>query len=91
MPRSRGSHQPVLTTRSVWRFIAATFVVSWGLGALVVTFMDQVGAWFGPMGYTNPAFIVTVYAPASSASSWSGATTASPASGRSSAASRCGG
>ena len=52
-----------LTTRSVWRFFAATFVLSWGLGALVVTFMDQVEAWFGPMGYTNPAFILMVYAP----------------------------
>ena len=52
-----------MTARSVWRFFAATFVLSWGLGALVVTFMDQVEAWFGPMGYTNPAFIVMVYAP----------------------------
>ena len=52
-----------LTTRSVWRFFAATFVLSWGLGAVVVTFMDQVEAWFGPMGYTNPAFILMVYAP----------------------------
>ena len=52
-----------LTTSSAWRFFAATFVISWGLGALVVTFMDQVEAWFGPMGYTNPAFILMVYAP----------------------------
>ena len=52
-----------LATRSVWRFFAATFVLSWGLGALVVTFMDQVEAWLGPMGYTNPAFILMVYAP----------------------------
>jgi CAAX protease family protein len=52
-----------LTTSSVWRFFAATFLVSWGLGALVVTFMDQVESWFGPMGYTNPAFILMVYSP----------------------------
>ncbi len=61
-PRPRARHGE-LTTRSVWRFFAATFVLSWGLGALVVTFMDQVEAWFGPMGYTNPAFILMVYAP----------------------------
>jgi membrane protease YdiL (CAAX protease family) len=52
-----------LTTRSVWRFFAATFLLSWGLGVLVVSFMDQVEAWFGPMGYTTPAFIVMVYGP----------------------------
>jgi uncharacterized protein len=52
-----------LTTSSVWRFFAATFLISWGLGALVVTFMDQVESWFGPMGYTNPAFILMVYSP----------------------------
>src|SRR4051794_14845199 len=52
-----------LTPRSAWWFFAATFILSWGLGALVVTFMDQVEAWFGPMGYTNPAFILMVYSP----------------------------
>ena len=55
--------QGELTARSAWRFFAATFALSWGLGALVVTFMDQVETWFGPMGYTNPAFIVMVYSP----------------------------
>ena len=52
-----------LTTRSAWRFFAATFAVTWGLGALVVTFMDQVEAVFGPMGYTNPVFVLMVYSP----------------------------
>lgn len=60
-----GSHvrHGELTTGFAWRFFVATFIVSWGLGALVVTFMDQVEAWFGPMGYTNPAFILMVYSP----------------------------
>jgi uncharacterized protein len=66
-PRTHGTAPPVrhgeLTSRSAWRFFAATFVLSWGLGALVITFMDQVEAWFGPMGYTNPAFVLMVYAP----------------------------
>jgi hypothetical protein len=52
-----------LTPRSAWRFFAATFILSWGLGALVITFMDQIEDWFGPMGYTNPAFILMVYSP----------------------------
>ena len=49
-----------LTPRSVWWFFAGTFALSWGVGALVVTFLDQVEALLGPLGYTNPAFIVLV-------------------------------
>ena len=52
-----------LTTSSVWWFFVATFVLSWGVGALVVTFLDQVESVLGPLGYTNPAFILMVYAP----------------------------
>ena len=52
-----------LSVRSVWRFFAATFAVSWGLGILMVTFIDQIEDLFGPMGYTNPVFIVMVYSP----------------------------
>ena len=52
-----------LTTRSAWWFFAATFAVTWGLGVLVVAFMDQVESIFGPMGYTNPVFILMVYSP----------------------------
>jgi hypothetical protein len=47
----------------VWWFFAATFILSWATGALVVTFIDQVEAVFGPLGYTNPAFILMVYTP----------------------------
>lgn len=52
-----------LTTRSAWWFFLATFALSWGLGALVVAFQDQVESVLGPLGYTNPAFILIVYAP----------------------------
>lgn len=58
-----GPRRGDLTPRSVWRFFAATFVLSWGVGVLVVTFLDQVESVLGPLGYTNPAFIVMVYAP----------------------------
>ena len=51
------------TVTSVWWFFAATFILSWATGALVVTFIDQVEAVFGPLGYTNPAFILMVYTP----------------------------
>ena len=44
-------------------FFAVTFALSWGAGILSVIFADQVEALFGPMGYTNPAFILAVYGP----------------------------
>jgi uncharacterized protein len=52
-----------LTVRSAWKFFAATFGISWGLGMLVVLFMDQVESVLGPLGYTNPAFVLMVYSP----------------------------
>lgn len=45
-------------------FFALAFGLSWGLLALFVVFTAQIEALFGPMGYTNPLFIMAVYAPA---------------------------
>jgi membrane protease YdiL (CAAX protease family) len=53
----------VLSIRSVWWFFAATFAVTWGLGILVMAFMDEIEAVLGPMGYTNPVFVLMVYSP----------------------------
>lgn len=44
-------------------FFAIAFGVGWGLIALLILFPDQITATFGPMGYTNPLFIIAVYAP----------------------------
>ncbi len=44
-------------------FIIATFALSWGIGMLLTVFPHQAEALFGPMGYTNPAFILIVYTP----------------------------
>lgn len=52
-----------LTFRSVRTFFLATFGLSWGAGALYMLFQAQVDAVFGPMGYTNPVFILMVYTP----------------------------
>ena len=52
-----------LTTRSVWWFFAATFAVTWGLGVITLAFIDQIESTFGPMGYTNPVFVLMVYSP----------------------------
>jgi membrane protease YdiL (CAAX protease family) len=44
-------------------FLIATFGLSWGVGMLLTLFPDQAETLFGPMGYTNPAFILIVYTP----------------------------
>ena len=52
-----------LSIRSVWCFFAATFAVTWGLGIVVMAFMDEIEAALGPIGYTNPVFVLMVYSP----------------------------
>jgi membrane protease YdiL (CAAX protease family) len=52
-----------LTPRSARAFFLGTFALSWSIGVLLVAFPDQVESLFGPMGYTNPAFILLVYSP----------------------------
>ncbi|WP_374457423.1 CPBP family intramembrane glutamic endopeptidase [Nocardioides sp.] len=52
-----------MSLRTVRAFFLATFAFSWTLGVLMVVFMDQVEAVFGPMGYTNPVFILVVWGP----------------------------
>jgi uncharacterized protein len=52
-----------LTARSVRPFFAITFALSWGIAALLVAIPERIEAIFGEMGYTNPAFVLAVYAP----------------------------
>lgn len=52
-----------MSLRTVRTFFLATFAFSWSLGVLMVVFIDQVEAVFGPMGYTNPVFILVVWGP----------------------------
>jgi uncharacterized protein len=49
---------------SVRTFFVLTFVLGWGAGILMTVFQEQVEAVFGPIGYTNPVFILVVYSPA---------------------------
>ena len=53
-----------MTTRTVIGFFAMAFGLSWGLAAIALAFADQLEPIFGPVGLTNPLFIVAVYAPA---------------------------
>lgn len=52
-----------MTVRTLGPFFAVTFGLCWGLGALLVAF-PQIERVVGPMGYTNPLFILMVWAPA---------------------------
>src|SRR6478752_3584744 len=52
-----------MNLRTLRTFFVATFALSWGVGVLLTVFPDQTEALFGPMGYTNPAFILIVYTP----------------------------
>ena len=45
-------------------FFAITFALGWGILALLIFFPVETEAIFGPMGYTNPLFILAVYSPA---------------------------
>jgi membrane protease YdiL (CAAX protease family) len=58
------SSLPPLTFRTLGVFFGMAFGLSWGLMALAFTFPDQLERVFGPVGYTNPLFLIAVYAPA---------------------------
>jgi uncharacterized protein len=52
-----------MTTRTLVPFLALTFALTWGIAALLVFAPDPMERLFGPMSYTNLAFIVAVYGP----------------------------
>lgn len=51
------------TTRTLIVFFVIAFVQSWGLAALGIFFSEQLEPIFGPIGMTNPLFVLAVYAP----------------------------
>lgn len=63
MATARGRPREPMTARTVRTFFIAAFALSWGAGILFTIFPAPVEALFGPMGYTNPAFILIVYGP----------------------------
>ncbi len=58
------SAQRGMSFRTLVPFFAITFGLGWGVIALLILFPQQTEAIFGPMGYTNPLFILAVYSPA---------------------------
>lgn len=62
-----GSFKPVqrrMSIRSFWPFLGITFALTWGVGALLIPFGDQVESLFGELGPTNPVYMLLVYSPA---------------------------
>ncbi len=60
---------PSVTTRDrvtqpLVAFFILTFVVGWGVLAMLILFLDQIEAAFGEVTSTNPVFILAVYSPA---------------------------
>jgi uncharacterized protein len=53
-----------MSIRTLAPFLAITFGLTWGLGALLIPFGEQVEAVFGELGPTNPVYLVMVYSPA---------------------------
>jgi membrane protease YdiL (CAAX protease family) len=45
-------------------FMAIAFGLTWGIFALLIAFPERMAATFGPVGYTNPIFVLAVYSPA---------------------------
>lgn len=52
-----------ITTRTLGPFLAISFGLTWGLAAAFMLFSEQLVPIFGEIGYTNPLFILAVYAP----------------------------
>jgi len=55
---------PGMRFKTLIPFLAIIFGQTWGLGILLTVFPTRAEALFGPMGYTNPIFILMVYSPA---------------------------
>lgn len=54
---------PVFSTKTVARFLALTFGLTWGLVALFMLFQEQIVAIFGEPSLSNPLVILAVYSP----------------------------
>lgn len=44
-------------------FFVLTFALTWGLGAALVVFPDQITAMFGELSVTNPLYLIMTWSP----------------------------
>jgi len=52
-----------MKTKTLTPFLVLTFILTWGIAALLILFTDQVVAIFGEISPSNPLYILAVYAP----------------------------
>lgn len=52
-----------LGVRTLVPFFLLSFAMTWGIAALLILFPEQLAAIFGELSYTNPLYILAVYAP----------------------------
>ena len=57
------SEKKPMTSQALAPFLAITFILTWGLGAMLMLFYDQIVAIFGEISTTNPLYILAVYSP----------------------------
>ena len=57
------SEKSPMTSQALAPFLAITFILTWGLGAMLMLFYDQIVAIFGEISTTNPLYILAVYSP----------------------------
>jgi membrane protease YdiL (CAAX protease family) len=50
--------------RGLGTFFTLTFALTWGIAAILIAAPDAVERLFGPIGLTNPLYVIAVYAPA---------------------------
>lgn len=51
------------TTKNLILFLTLTFVMTWGIAALIILFPERVTIIFGELSISNPLFILAVYSP----------------------------
>lgn len=52
-----------MRVRTLFSFFGLSFALTWGIAALLILFPEPIAAIFGELGYTNPIYILAVYAP----------------------------
>jgi uncharacterized protein len=64
-PTSSLTHAEInpMTTKTLAPFLVLTFILTWGLAALLLLFYDQIVAIFGEINTSNPLYILAVYSP----------------------------
>ena len=61
--RPSTANRKPMSVKTLIPFFSMAFGLSWGLAASAIFFADKLEPIFGPIGYTNPLFVLAVYAP----------------------------